>query len=95
MQIYGNNLHEKLSKVFKEATRNEAAATLFSYQNLETNMFRARLEQNPPFPALQLNLVYKYNQQLRHETQYIRGHVLAGSDIGVPFYSDKVSQVLA
>ena len=40
----------RLSKVFRGCTRNEPAASLLSYKNLETSMYRSRREIEPIIP---------------------------------------------
>ena len=83
---------ERLSKVFKDTTRNEAVASLLSYKNIETTMYRARREIEPTIQRSSA----EFCQQIQ-STQYAvyyRGEVTVGLEIGVIFYSDKFSQVL-
>ena len=42
---------ERLSKVFKQVVRDDPAASSVSYKNLETALYRARREIEPPIPG--------------------------------------------
>ena len=41
----------RVSIIFRETTRNHTAAPYFSYKNIESSMYRARLEVEPPIPT--------------------------------------------
>lgn len=55
-------------------------------------MYRARREIEPTIPCCAAELCYqiKFSQY----GVYYRGEVTMGTDIGIFFYSDKISQVL-
>ena len=40
-----------LSLVFRNTTRNQSTSTEFLYKNIESSMYRARREVEPPIPA--------------------------------------------
>ena len=52
---------QKLSKVFKDTTRNHQAATLVSYKNLESAMYRSRREIEPTIPRCADEFVSRLN----------------------------------
>ena len=70
-----------LSKDFKDTTPNHQAATLESYKNLESAMYRSRREIEPTIPRC----ADEFCQQIKL-TQYgvyYRGEVIVGADIRI------------
>ena len=83
---------EKLSKVFKDTTRNHQAAKLISFKNLESAMYRSRCEIEPTIPRCAAEFCQQIN--ISQYGVYYRGEVIVGAYIGIFFYSDKIAQVL-
>ena len=74
----------RLSKVFRECTRNEPSASLLSYKNLETTMYRSRSEIQLIIPKS----ATMFCQQLvsTRYAIYYRGAVQVDMDIGAIFF---------
>ena len=82
----------RLSKVFRECTRSEQAASLLSYKNLETSMYRSRREIEPIIPKSAA--MFCDQLVLTRYAIYYRGAVQVGEDIGVVFFSEKMNEFL-
>ena len=50
-KVESRQSRETLSLVFRDTTRNQPTNTEFSYKNIESAMYHARREVEPPIPA--------------------------------------------
>ena len=50
-KVESRHSRESLSIVFRDTTRTHPAAPYFSYKNIESAMYRARREVEPPIPV--------------------------------------------
>ena len=82
----------RLTKVFRECTRSEPAASLLSYKNLETSMYRSRREIDPKIPK-SAAMFCDQIMFTRYE-RYYKGAVQVGEDIGVVFFSERMNEFL-
>ena len=79
--------------MFKQVVRDDPAVASVSYKSLETAMYRARREIEPPIPgsaAEFCQLIPSSNFDVHY-----KGEVQIGSDIGVIFFSDKMTATLS
>ncbi|KAI6654473.1 hypothetical protein LOD99_869 [Oopsacas minuta] len=79
---------ERLSKVFKDVVRDDPSAIDIPYKTLESAMYRARREIEPPIPKG----VTEFCQLIVSSDFgiYYKGEVQVGCETGVIFFSDKI-----
>ena len=56
-KVESRQSRETLSLVFRNTTRNQPTSTELSYNNIESSMYRARREVEPPIPANALEFI--------------------------------------
>ena len=84
---------ERLSKVFNQIVRDDPDAASVFYKNLETSMYRARIEIKPPIHGSPVEFC-----QLIPSSKFgihYKGEELVGCDIEVIFFSDRMTATLS
>ena len=85
-----------LSLVFRDTTRNQPTSTQFSYKNIESSMYRARREVEPPIPANALEFIQTIPSTLfnANYVQSVAINIDGIAHYGAIFVSERMSKEL-